>query len=71
VETTKYRFGDDGALEAAGSYWLTNSGVMVRREYDDGIHGQNRHHVEYLANISVGEQPASLFAIPPGYTVAK
>ena len=31
LETTKYAFGEDGALDAAGSYWLTNTGVMVKR----------------------------------------
>ena len=71
LETTKYAFGEDGALDAAGSYWLTGSGIMVRREYQDGVFGQNTHHLEYLTGIAIAKQPAELFAIPPGYTVAK
>jgi hypothetical protein len=71
LETTKYAFGDDGPLNAAGMFWLTKTGIMVRRVYDDGVFGENVHHVEYLTNISVSPQPASLFSIPPGYTLAK
>jgi hypothetical protein len=71
LETTKYEFRDDGALDAAGSYWLTNTGVMVRREYQDGVFGQNRHHLEYLTDISFEKQPEALFAIPAGYTKAR
>jgi hypothetical protein len=71
LETTKYSFGDDGALNAAGFYWLTSSGVMVRREYQEGVFGQSRHHLEYLSNISFKQQPDSLFAIPAGYTKAR
>ena len=71
LTTTKYAFGDDGALNAAGSYWLTDSGIMVRREYEDGVLGQNVHHLEYLSDITLMKQPAALFVIPPGYTVAK
>lgn len=71
LETTKYAFGDDGALNAAGTYWLTNTGVMVRREYEAGLFGQNVHHLEYLTNISFGEQPMALFSIPAGYRPAK
>jgi hypothetical protein len=52
-------------------FWLTKTGIMVRRVYDDGVFGENVHHVEYLTNISVSPQPASLFSIPPGYTLAK
>jgi hypothetical protein len=71
LPTTKYAFGDDGALQAAGFYWLTDTGVMVRREYDDGVFGQNTHHQEYLTDITFGKQPAALFGIPAGYTLAK
>ncbi|MDB5404440.1 MAG: hypothetical protein QOD93_3466 [Acetobacteraceae bacterium] len=71
LETTKYAFGDDGALEAAGSYWLTKSGVMVRREYEDGVFGKNVHHLEYLTHITFEKQPAGLFSIPAGYRRAK
>lgn len=67
LETTKYAFGDDGALEAAGSYWLTKTGLMVRRDYEDGIFGQNTHHLEFLTHITFEKQPASLFSIPAGY----
>jgi hypothetical protein len=71
LETTKYAFGDDGALDAAGSYWLTSTGVMVRREYNDGVFGEDVHHLEYLTHISFAKQPASLFEIPAGYRRAK
>jgi hypothetical protein len=71
LSTTKYAFGDDGALNAAGSYLLTNTGIMVRREYEDGLFGQSLHHLEYLTDLTVTKQPADLFVIPPGYMVAK
>ena len=71
LETTKYAFGGDGALDAAGSYWLTKTGVMVRREYEDGVFGRNVHHLEFLTNITFEKQPASLFAVPAGYRAAK
>jgi hypothetical protein len=71
LETTKYAFGDDGALDAAGSYWLTKTGVMVRRDYEDGIFGQNVHHLEFLTHITFEKQPAALFTIPAGYTRVK
>jgi len=71
MEVTKYAFGDDGALEAAGTYWLTDSGIMVRREYDEGVYGQNRRHLEYLKDIKVEKQPASLFVVPTDYRKAK
>jgi hypothetical protein len=71
LETTKYAFGDDGALEAAGYYWVTDTGIMVRREYNDGVFGKDVHHVEYLTDISVGKQPAELFVVPAGYRRTK
>jgi hypothetical protein len=71
MAVTKYAFGDEGALEAAGTYWLTASGIMVRREYDDGVYGEDRHHLEYLKDIKVQKQPADLFAVPAGYRKAK
>lgn len=71
LETTKYAFGDDGALDAAGSYWLTDTGVMVRREYDDGVYGKNIHHLEVLTYITFEKQASQLFTIPAGYKPAK
>jgi len=71
LETTKYVFGDDGALDAAGSYWLTKAGVMVRRQYEDGVFGQNTHHLDYLTHLSFETQPAALFSIPSGYRRAE
>ena len=71
LETTKYEFGDDGALNAVGSYWLTKTGVMVRREYDDGLFGQNVHNIEFLTHILFQKQPPGLFSIPAGYMPAK
>ena len=70
-QTTKYAFGDDGALDAAGLYWLTKNGIMVRRKYEDGVFGQNVHHLEFLTHIIFEKQPASLFSIPPGFKPAK
>lgn len=71
LETVKYAFGDDGALNAAGSYWLTKTGVMVRRDYEDGVFGRNVHHLENLTHIVFEKQPAALFSIPTGYKLAK
>jgi hypothetical protein len=71
LETTKYAFGDDGALKAAGFMWLTDSGIMVRREYDDGVFGKTVHHVEYLKDVVVKKQDAGLFAVPAGYAKAR
>ena len=71
LETTKYAFGDDGALDAAGSYWLTNTGIMVKREYEDGVFGRNVHHLEFLTRISFEKQSSALFSIPAGYTRTK
>jgi hypothetical protein len=71
LETTKYDFGSDGALDAVGSYWLTSTGIMVRREYNDGVFGQDVHHLEFLTHITFVKQPASLFEIPAGYRPAK
>ncbi len=70
LKTTKYAFGDDGELNAAGSYWLTSTGVMVRREYNDGVFGQDTHHLEFMTHITFGKQPAELFEIPAGYKPA-
>jgi len=70
-QATKYAFGDDGALAAAGFYWLADSGILVRREYDDGVFGANTHHREYLTDLRFTEQPADLFRVPAGYRLAK
>jgi hypothetical protein len=69
--TTKYAFGDEGALAAAGSYWLTKTGVMMRREYEDGVYGRNVHHLEFLTHVVFEKQPEALFSIPAGYKRAK
>lgn len=71
LQTTKYAFGEDGALAAAGTYWLTATGIMVRRVWEDGVLGQNVRHRAYLTNIRIGEQPAELFGIPQGYRPAR
>ena len=71
LETTKYAFGDDGALEAAGFYWVTDTGIMVRREYEAGVFGKNVKHKEYLTNITIEKQSPALFAIPAGYKKAR
>ncbi len=71
LETTKYAFGGDGALDAAGDYWLTKTGVMIKREYEDGVFGRNVHHLEFLTHIVFEKQPAELFEIPADYKPAK
>ncbi len=71
MTATKYAFGDDGALQAAGYYWLTDTGIMVRRDYEDGVFGHNTRHREYLTDLKFGVQPAALFSVPAGYTLAK
>jgi hypothetical protein len=71
LKATKYAFGDDGELNAAGTYWLSDSGIMLRRVYDEGVMGENRHHREYLTNLVVAPQPARLFGIPAGYKRVK
>ena len=67
VETTKYEFGEDGALAAAGYYWLTDTGIMMRRVWDDGVLGQNVSHREFLTGVSFEKQPDDLFTIPATY----
>jgi hypothetical protein len=71
LETTKYAFGDDGALDAAGTYWLTQTGVMVRREYEDGVFGKNVHHLEFLTHLTFEKQDPALFLVPAGYRLTK
>ncbi len=71
LEATKYAFGEDGALDAAGDYWLTQTGVMIKRVYEDGVYGRNVRHLEYLTHIRFEDQPAALFAVPAGFTPAK
>jgi hypothetical protein len=70
LKTTKYAFGNDGELAAAGSYWLTSTGIMVRREYNDGVFGKDTHHLQFMTHITLGKQPAELFEIPAGYKPA-
>lgn len=65
--TTKYMFDADGALNAGGYYWQSDTGIMVRREYEEGVFGRNVHHVDFLTDIEVVKQPPSLFVVPPGY----
>lgn len=67
METTKYEFGEDGALKAAGYYWLTNTGIMMRRVWDDGVLGHNVSHREFLTRLSLEKQPDELFMIPASY----
>jgi hypothetical protein len=71
IAATKYMFGEDGALRAAGHYWLTGTGIMVRREYVDGVFGTNIHHVEYLTHLTYQKQDPALFRIPAGYRRVK
>lgn len=71
IEATKFAFGDSGALEAAGRYWVTRNGILLRRDYDEGVKGTNIHHVEFLRDLKIGPQPESLFVVPPGYHVAR
>lgn len=71
IQTTKFAFGGAGALKAAGRYWVTGAGILLRRDYDDGVKGTNIHHVEFLRDLKIGPQPESLFVVPPGYHQAK
>ncbi len=71
LETTKYEFGEDGALKAAGYYWLTNTGIMMRRVWDDGVLGQNVSHREFLTGVSLEKQPDDLFMIPASYRLTE
>lgn len=71
LETTKYEFGEDGALDAAGAYWLTSAGVMLKREYEDGVFGHNVHHLELMTHVMFEKQPSSLFVVPAGYTLTR
>ncbi len=71
MQTTKYVFDADGAWDAGGYYWLAASGIMVRREYDEGVYGRSVHHVDFLMDISIQQQPESLFVIPAGYRPAR
>jgi hypothetical protein len=71
LETTEYEFGEDGALAAAGDYWLTATGIMVRRVWADGVLGQNLRHRAFLTDIKIEPQPEALFRIPAGYRRAK
>ncbi|OJW23328.1 MAG: hypothetical protein BGO51_15770 [Rhodospirillales bacterium 69-11] len=71
MRATKYAFGDDGALNAAGFYWLADDGIMLKRVYDDGVYGRNVHHRAWLTDLSIKPQPDSLFGIPPGYKRVK
>jgi hypothetical protein len=70
LATTKYAFGDYGGTNPEGFYWLADNGIMVRREYVDGLFGQNEHHREFLTGITLQKQPAALFVIPAGYKPA-
>lgn len=66
-ETTKFGFEGDGALDAGGFYWLTDSGIMVKRAYEEGVYGEARRHLDFLTEVQVGPQDAALFKVPPGY----
>jgi hypothetical protein len=71
IETTKYHFEGDGALDAGGFYWLSDTGIMLRRAYEDGVYGEARHHLDFLTDLKVGAQDEHLFQIPAGYRLAR
>jgi hypothetical protein len=71
IATTKYAFGDDGASDAAGSYWVTDQGILMKRDYEAGVFGQNVHHTEWLTNLKIAPQPDDLFGVPAGYKRVK
>jgi hypothetical protein len=71
MQTTHYEFGGEDALKASGTFWLSSSNIMLRRDYADGLFGKQVHHHDVLQDVSVGPQPASLFEIPAGYRKAK
>jgi hypothetical protein len=71
IDTTKYHFEGDGALDAGGFYWLSDTGIMLRRAYEDGVYGEARQHLEFLTDVKVGAQDEHLFQVPAGYRLAK
>jgi hypothetical protein len=71
IEATKYHFEGNGGLDAGGFYWLSDSGIMLRRDYEDGVYGEARHHLDSLTDVKIGSQPEKLFQIPAGYRLAK
>ena len=71
MATTKYGYARDGAVDEGGTYWLTDSGIMVRHAYEDGAFGETRRHLDYLENLKVGPQDESLFRTPAGYRPAR
>jgi hypothetical protein len=71
LKATKYAFGDEGALDAAGTFWLADNGIMLRRDYDAGVFGANVHHHEFLTDVRIAPQPARLFGIPSDYRRVK
>lgn len=71
IEATKYHFNGDGALNAGGFYWLSDSGIMLRRDYEDGVYGEAHRHLYFLIHLSLGPQDKRLFQIPAGYRQAR
>jgi hypothetical protein len=71
MKATKYAFGDNGALQAAGTYWLSDNGIMLRRDYNDGVFGTDIHHRDFLTDLKIAPQPARLFGIPSNYRQVK
>jgi hypothetical protein len=71
TETTRYSFGGEDELNAAGTFWLDNNNIMLRRDYTDGLFGKDVHHHDVVEKVSIGPQPPSLFQIPAGFRKAK
>jgi hypothetical protein len=71
MQATKYAFPEDGALKAAGFYWLTDTGIMVRRDYEEGVMGRSVRHKQVLTDLDIKPLPVELFGIPKGYRPAR
>lgn len=71
LETTKYKgnFKDeDTGEDVTAYYWITDSGLMAKTEYE-GIDasGKREKVVMELRELKIGAQPASLFEPPADY----
>lgn len=50
-----------------GGMWVTKDGIMVKMDVTSTDGGENVRVVNELSNLKLGQQPAKLFEVPPGY----